>query len=374
MKRNIEKDLYKVAFSSPISWRQLKKWISVCDITSTTMDKEREKKKKSKKAEARSAKAAHRKKYKLAYNSERVFMKDRLDSAHFHITYDPPGDGNCQFSVVCALLRSIGLYQSVETLREQVVQYLENHPHMQNFVTVTWPTYLGNMARDGTYGDHLTLQAAADLLNVEFIVISSLGPAATTIISPTDSLPLCSFHIGHFAEGDGEHYVGLQNDPIWQDIYGEETAVESDIIPASKNNTAQEPSNSLSRPSNINVEATFEHSHAQELISELLVSDRDSTSQPPLPPTCASDLPLSEASINDTAALPHRSSFLGSADQAPVLNQDVLEHIIIQTLAMFPYMWQPSRVVSRFFREIVDKEPLPKIYIPEINNIANSAC
>ena len=86
---------------------------------------------------------------------------------------------------------------------------------MQNFTAVTWPTYLENMARDGAYGDHLTLQVAADLLNVEFIVISSLGPAATTIISPTDSLPLCSFHIVHFAEGDGEHYVGLQNDPIW---------------------------------------------------------------------------------------------------------------------------------------------------------------
>ena len=180
-----------------------------------------------------------------------------------------------------------------------------------------------------------------------------------------------SFHIGHFAEGDGEHYVGLQNDPIWQDSCSEETAVESDIITASKNNTAQEPSCSLSGTSNINVEAAVEHSHAQEVISELPVSDRDSTSQPPLPPTCASDLTLSEAPVNDTAALPHRSSFLGSAYQASVLNQDVLEHIIIQTLAMFPYMRQPLRVVSRFFREIVDKEPLPKIYIPEINNIAD---
>ena len=34
-------------------------------------------------------------------------------------------------------------------------------------------------------------------------------------------------------------------------------------------------------------------------------------------------------------------------------------------------MQQLSRVVSRFLREIVDKEPLPKIYVPEINNIAN---
>ena len=173
-------------------------------------------------------------------------MKDRLYSAHFRISNDPPGDGNCQFSVVCASLTSIGLYRSVENLRKQVVQYLENNPHMQDFTAVPWHTYLENMATDGTYGDHLTLQAAADLLNVEFIVISSLGPAATKIISLTDSHPLCSFRIGHFAEGDGEHYVGLQNDPIWQDICSKETAVEPDILPASKSNTAQEPSYSLS--------------------------------------------------------------------------------------------------------------------------------
>ena len=225
-------------------------------------------------------------------------------------------------------------------------------------------------ARDGTYCDHLTLQDAADLFNVEFIVISSLGPAATVIISPTDSLPLCSFHIGHFAEGDGEHYVGLQNDPIWQDNYSEETAAESDITPASNNNTAQELSCSLSETNNITAEAVAEHSHAQELINEVLVYDRDSTIRPPFPsPT--SDLPLSEAPVNNTAALPHRSSFIGSADQAPVLKRDVLEHIIIQTLAMFPYMRQPLLAVSRFFREIVDKEPLPKIYLPEMNDIAD---
>ena len=72
------------------------------------------------------------------------------------------------------------------------------------------------MAQDGTYGDHLTLHFAADLYNMEFIVISSLGPSATAIISPLQSLPLYSFHIGHFAEGDGD--VKLQNDPVYQNL------------------------------------------------------------------------------------------------------------------------------------------------------------
>ena len=50
---------------------------------------------------------------------------------------------------------------------------------MQN---VAWPTYLENIVRDDTYGNHLTLQAAEELFIFDFIVIFSLGPAATTVI------------------------------------------------------------------------------------------------------------------------------------------------------------------------------------------------
>lgn len=32
-------------------------------------------------------------------------------------------------------------------------------------------------------------------------------------------------------------------------------------------------------------------------------------------------------------------------------------------------MRQPLRAVSRFFRDTVDKQPLPKVYIPELSNI-----
>ena len=76
LKRNLEKDLYKVLFSSPISGKKTNKWMSVCDVTSTTMDKENRKKKKAKGTGPKSAKAAHRKNYKQAYDSERVFMED----------------------------------------------------------------------------------------------------------------------------------------------------------------------------------------------------------------------------------------------------------------------------------------------------------
>ena len=73
-------------------------------------------------------------------------MKDRLYSALFRISNDPPGDGNCQFSVVFASLTTIGLCRSVENLREKVVQYLENNPHMETFTAVLWQLYRGSMA------------------------------------------------------------------------------------------------------------------------------------------------------------------------------------------------------------------------------------
>ena len=201
-------------------------------------------------------------------------MEDRLNSAHFLISYDPPRDGNNQFSVICETLRNIGLYRSVKTLREQIVEYL--------FITDAWPTYLQNMAKNGTFGDHLTLQAAADLFNVEFNVISSLGPAATTVISPQNSVPISSFYIGHFAEGDGEHYVALQNDAMWQERM-EERAAESDEVPESDNATQEKNS--------VTSEVAAEESHMQENTYENtseVTSDGDNQA-PILPPNqCSS--------------------------------------------------------------------------------------
>ena len=40
------------------------------------------------------------------------------------------------------------------------------------------------MQSDGTFGDALTLRAISEIFNVEFEVISTLGPAAKQIITP----------------------------------------------------------------------------------------------------------------------------------------------------------------------------------------------
>ena len=63
------------------------------------------------------------------------------------------------------------------------------------------------MAMDRIYGDQITLQAAADLYNIEFLVVSSLGHNATTLISPSVSIPV---QLGIYAEQHGEHYICVE--------------------------------------------------------------------------------------------------------------------------------------------------------------------
>ena len=53
--------------------------------------------------------------------------------------------------------------------------------------------YITHMARDGTYGDQITLYAAANLYKIDIQIVS----AATV-------------YPGHFAENQGEFYVSLE--------------------------------------------------------------------------------------------------------------------------------------------------------------------
>jgi len=55
------------------------------------------------------------------------------------------------------------------------------------------------MNKEGTYGDHITLQAASNIFNVQM-----------TVIQPFAGAGVAHFNLGHFGEGQGEHYVCLE--------------------------------------------------------------------------------------------------------------------------------------------------------------------
>lgn len=55
----------------------------------------------------------------------------------------------------------------------------------------------------------------------------------------------------------------------------------------------------------------------------------------------------------------------------PCLNPDILEEIVRQTLRLYPYTLSSLRAVSGLFRNIVEREPLHQVYIPELSDVTD---
>ena len=115
-------------------------------------------------------------------------------------------------------LASVGIFRSSTTLRQGIVSVLVANPvgldgtPLLNFVTdQNWDDYINGMGESGTYGDHITLQRAAQIFQIQFLVVSTLGVDASSVVSPTgeycEDLP--TLVVGHIAEGHGDHYVSL---------------------------------------------------------------------------------------------------------------------------------------------------------------------
>ncbi|XVF23573.1 hypothetical protein REPUB_Repub13aG0050400 [Reevesia pubescens] len=82
------------------------------------------------------------------------------------------GDGNCQFrSLSDQLYRSQDHHRFV---RQQVVSQLKSNPERyEGYVPMAYGDYLKKMNKNGEWGDHLTLQAAADTYGVKIFVLTS---------------------------------------------------------------------------------------------------------------------------------------------------------------------------------------------------------
>ena len=113
----------------------------------------------------------------------------RFDEQGYYILFDPPRNGNYQFSSICRILREFSFQHSPEALRAGLVSYLEANPNDPNgtlldfYMDVPFSNYLNRMSIDGTFDDEITLRAAAELFNIEFVIISSLCRVAEATIT-----------------------------------------------------------------------------------------------------------------------------------------------------------------------------------------------
>lgn len=93
------------------------------------------------------------------------------------------GDGNCQFrSLSDQIYRTSDHHKFV---RQQIVHQLKSHPELyEGYVPMSFSEYLKRMSKGGEWGDHVTLQAAADSYGVRIFVITSFKDTCYIEIIP----------------------------------------------------------------------------------------------------------------------------------------------------------------------------------------------
>lgn len=114
--------------------------------------------------------------------SDHQRLMDRLE-VYDLVELKVSGDGNCQFRSL-----SDQIYRSTEHhkfVREQVVKQLKSHRELyEGYVPMVYDEYLKKMSKAGEWGDHVTLQAAADSYGVKMFVITSFKDTCYIEILP----------------------------------------------------------------------------------------------------------------------------------------------------------------------------------------------
>ena len=125
IKRNVKFGKYKITHESPTTEKSCCDWVSVKDMTSATAVEEKCKRAAARRQmslskiqkEQKAKKAAHREKYYIAMMPEDLHQL--FSEQDYDVTYNPPGDGNCLFSVLAHLLQTIGIFHSRNLCREK---------------------------------------------------------------------------------------------------------------------------------------------------------------------------------------------------------------------------------------------------------------
>ncbi|CAE8640257.1 unnamed protein product [Polarella glacialis] len=98
-------------------------------------------------------------------------------------------DGNCQFRALSAQLFDFSEAQH-EKVRELVVGQLRAKPTWyEGYVQGCYDEYVERLAKNGEWGDHVTLQAASDVLGCEIHVLTDLPGSACVELQPREPRP-----------------------------------------------------------------------------------------------------------------------------------------------------------------------------------------
>ncbi|EGC29728.1 hypothetical protein DICPUDRAFT_84282 [Dictyostelium purpureum] len=145
-------------------------------------------------------------------------LYDRLDLYNLENSRDIPGDGNCQMHALSDQV--FGDLNHGPEIRRAIVAWLRDNKNftlnngakLSQFAnTNDWNSYCNRMSRNGTWGDHLTLLAASELLKSQITIISSVESERSSIIEiiPSSIQNSREILLSHYAK----HYGSLRSKP-----------------------------------------------------------------------------------------------------------------------------------------------------------------
>ncbi|XP_019444318.1 PREDICTED: uncharacterized protein LOC109348371 isoform X2 [Lupinus angustifolius] len=130
--------------------------------------------------------------------SDHQRLLDRLQVYDF-VEHRVQGDGNCQFRALSDQLYNAPDHHKF--VRRQVVNQLKSNPEIYGgYVPMEYDDYLGNMSKSGEWGDHVTLQAAADKYGVRIFVMTSFKDTCCIEILPNFEKPKGVIFLSFWAE------------------------------------------------------------------------------------------------------------------------------------------------------------------------------
>ncbi|XP_015898521.3 OVARIAN TUMOR DOMAIN-containing deubiquitinating enzyme 12 [Ziziphus jujuba] len=130
--------------------------------------------------------------------SDHQTLQDRLQ-LHDFVEHTVQGDGNCQFRALSDQL--YGTPDHHNHVRQQVVNQLKSEPEIyEGYVPMAYDDYLEKMSQSGEWGDHVTLQAAADMYGVKIFVITSFKDPYCIEIIPKSRKPKQVIYLSFWAE------------------------------------------------------------------------------------------------------------------------------------------------------------------------------
>ncbi|XP_026385186.1 OTU domain-containing protein DDB_G0284757-like isoform X1 [Papaver somniferum] len=115
------------------------------------------------------------------------------------------GDGNCQFRALAdQLFRNPDHHKHV---RKQVVKQLKHFKTLyESYVPMNYKSYLKKLKRSGEWGDHVSLQAAADRFEAKICLLTSFRDTCFIEIVPNDKTPSRELWLSFWSE---VHYNSL---------------------------------------------------------------------------------------------------------------------------------------------------------------------